>query len=465
MFWDTFNCIGPQNEDCLYLNIFGPELDPMKKYPVMFYIHGGGFMMDSSLRYTPRNVCRNLCSKGIIVVTIHYRLGYLGYFCTGDEASPGNYGLYDQIEALKWVKKNIEQFGGDPDNITVAGQSAGAVSADLLSLSPLSRDLFKNKMVLGANSFCHWAVTTPEACRAYCRKKAVRLGWTAPHQFADLYEESRSIMDFMRKVPASKLGSHMIGKKLIFRDCVLPLAPVIGDEALPRPLEELRKEAPEKPSIVGVGEQESLLFIAIGLMKCNRKELEQHISTLCRKTGRNMEEVLRQMNRLYGDSPQLRGSKRHLKEMIVTMLSDIISNHAAYLYMRHHSEGKAPSYVYSFDHSSKNTWGWLSAVVPFTAGTHTSEITYLFDCNYFSSPFPMNDTDKKVQKIMSTYITLFIKNGTPNSNQLPEWRPVDPDRNLFDLQVMSITDMPQMKSKVRIVFISIWSLIQIIFKQ
>lgn len=79
----------------------------------------------------------------VIVVTLQYRLGYLGFFCTGDEHSIGNYGIWDQIMALKWINNNISKFGGNPNNITVFGQSAGAVSTDILSLSPISQSNFK----------------------------------------------------------------------------------------------------------------------------------------------------------------------------------------------------------------------------------------------------------------------------------------------------------------------------------
>ena len=82
---------------------------------------------------------RGLCTKDVIVVTINYRLGFFGFLCTGDENAKGNYGMWDQVLALKWVKENIETFGGDPNNITVFGHSAGGVSTDLLALSPHSR--------------------------------------------------------------------------------------------------------------------------------------------------------------------------------------------------------------------------------------------------------------------------------------------------------------------------------------
>ncbi|VDK87445.1 unnamed protein product, partial [Onchocerca ochengi] len=142
-FWDRINLGVGKNEDCLYLNIITPGWKPRSEFkngfPVMFYIHGGGYMIDSAVAYHYSKIARLLVSKDIIVVTIQYRLGFLGFFTTGDEICPGNFGIWDQIMALKWVKENIEYFGGDPDRITVIGQSAGAASADLLALSPHSR--------------------------------------------------------------------------------------------------------------------------------------------------------------------------------------------------------------------------------------------------------------------------------------------------------------------------------------
>uniref|UniRef100_A0AC34FSA9 Carboxylic ester hydrolase n=1 Tax=Panagrolaimus sp. ES5 TaxID=591445 RepID=A0AC34FSA9_9BILA len=125
--WDFLELKVGKSEDCLYLNIMTPEICDSKKYAVMVYIHGGGYVMDSAVKYHYTKICR---------------LGFLGFFTTDDEISVGNYGIWDQYMALKFVKDNIANFGGDPNNITVLGQSAGAVSVDLLSLSPFSRGSF-----------------------------------------------------------------------------------------------------------------------------------------------------------------------------------------------------------------------------------------------------------------------------------------------------------------------------------
>ena len=107
----------------------------------MVFIHGGGFLIHSAANYGDWNICRNLCLHDVIVCVIQYRLGMLGFLSTGDGECPGNYGLWDQLEALKWIHENIGAFGGDNGNVTAFGQSAGAACVDVLSLSPLSRGL------------------------------------------------------------------------------------------------------------------------------------------------------------------------------------------------------------------------------------------------------------------------------------------------------------------------------------
>lgn len=107
------------SEDCLFLDVYSPDVS--LKLPVLFYIHGGSFIAGSSLLF-PGDM---LALQGVVVVVIQYRLGPLGFMTTGDAASPGNYGMLDQVEALTWVRENIEEFGGDPEKVTIFGQDAG----------------------------------------------------------------------------------------------------------------------------------------------------------------------------------------------------------------------------------------------------------------------------------------------------------------------------------------------------
>ena len=135
------------SEDCLFLDVYSPDVS--LKLPVLFYIHGGSFIAGSSLLF-PGDM---LALQGVVVVVIQYRLGPLGFMTTGDAASPGNYGMLDQVEALTWVRENIEEFGGDPEKVTIFGQDAGAISVSLHLSSPWSRGLFHQAIAESGMSF------------------------------------------------------------------------------------------------------------------------------------------------------------------------------------------------------------------------------------------------------------------------------------------------------------------------
>ncbi|CAL1541831.1 unnamed protein product [Lymnaea stagnalis] len=129
------------SEDCLFLNVFtrGDGNSTVNRKKVMVWVHGGAFILGSSLLYDAGSI---VTDHDVIVVTLNYRLGVLGFFSTGNEASLGNYGLWDQVAALEWVKDNIAGFGGDPDDVTAMGQSAGGASVSLLALSPVAKGVF-----------------------------------------------------------------------------------------------------------------------------------------------------------------------------------------------------------------------------------------------------------------------------------------------------------------------------------
>ena len=185
------------NEDCLFLNVWAPEnAVESDRLPVIVYIHGGGYTggcghekhFDGPLWPT----------KGVIAVTINYRLGPMGFLCLPelhDEAGRcGNYGLYDQLAAIQWVKNNISAFGGDPDRITVMGQSAGAMSVQQLCQSPITRGLFSGAVMSSGCGMSNMLLTTPEKVYHFWKEVMKRAG-------------CKTLADF-RALPPKELFAH-----------------------------------------------------------------------------------------------------------------------------------------------------------------------------------------------------------------------------------------------------------------
>ena len=173
----------PESEDCLQLNIWTPAQSADEKLPVMFFIHGGGFNQSYSFmrQYEGNNINR----RGVILVTTNHRSGAMGYMTHPklDKRDPrgvsGNYGLLDQIAALKWVNENIAAFGGDPDNITIFGQSSGGMSTKFHLCTPLSKGLFRRAIIHSGGGLNGGDPTRPRAELQELTQKALdHLGWT-----------------------------------------------------------------------------------------------------------------------------------------------------------------------------------------------------------------------------------------------------------------------------------------------
>ena len=144
------------DEDCLYLNVYTPTVDSgqAQKFPVMFYIHGGQFEHGSGNEFPGQQLAAN---GQVVVVTINYRLGALGFLSTGDHHAPGNYGLLDQAMALKWTYDNIIAFQGDRERITVFGPGAGAASGGLLAIMPRAKSMVRRVIAISGSPLADWA--------------------------------------------------------------------------------------------------------------------------------------------------------------------------------------------------------------------------------------------------------------------------------------------------------------------
>lgn len=181
------------NEDCLYLNVYTPELQPPKPLPVMVYIHGGVFKSGSGNDdfYGPDF----LVKQGVILVTVNYRLEVLGFLCLDTEDVPGNAGMKDQVAALRWVKSNIDRFGGDPNNVTLFGQSAGGAATAYHVLSPMSKGLFKRAIAMSGVPNCDWCENFEPKERAFKLGKQLGLDTDNPDK----------LLEFFQSLPVEKL--------------------------------------------------------------------------------------------------------------------------------------------------------------------------------------------------------------------------------------------------------------------
>ncbi|XP_050504210.1 esterase FE4-like isoform X2 [Diabrotica virgifera virgifera] len=176
------------NEDCLYLNIFTPQTKTNKLLPVIFWIYGGAFYEGSATYYGPSNLLDN----GLVVVTFNYRLGMFGFLSTEDTVLPGNYGLKDQNAALRWTYQNIFKFGGDPNRITIAGQSAGACSVWYHMLSPKSKGLFSRAISMSGDPRSVWGYQQNPKSVAMSVAANLGIDVTNSRQFAEYLRKADS---------------------------------------------------------------------------------------------------------------------------------------------------------------------------------------------------------------------------------------------------------------------------------
>ncbi|XP_063801690.1 carboxylesterase 5A-like isoform X2 [Pseudophryne corroboree] len=230
--------IPPVSEDCLYLNVFTlADREENLKLPVMVFIHPGGLITGSSIQFEASALS---AYESVVVVTIQYRLGLLGFFSTGDEAARGNYGLLDQVAALQWVQENIKDFGGDPQSVTIFGQSAGGVSVSALVLSPLASGLFHRAIAESGVALLP-GLYTNKPVDVSIQNTVVNISGCHPD----------AVVECLKKKTAKEILAISSAMHVIFPICV-------DGVVLPKPVEEILAGhgVSPVPFIIGVNEQE-----------------------------------------------------------------------------------------------------------------------------------------------------------------------------------------------------------------
>ncbi len=367
--------VGPQSEDCLYLNIWQPVKRAQGKLPVMVFIHGGSFRAGSG--GVPLYDGSALAKRGAVIVTINYRLGRLGFFAhpaltkEGAGGLLGNYGLMDQMEALRWVQRNIAQFGGDPKNVTIFGESAGAVSVQALMASPEARGLFAKAISQSGGGF-----SLAPAMKA---AEAGGQQWATQQGLAD------ATPDQLRAIPVDKVATaaNLLGPMI--DGTVLKDSPTKAF---------MTKEQADVPLMIGGNSWEASLA---GLDASARPVLGAAYAGL--------------LEDYRASGPSRAGAEADLAVQAVAIQP------SRYLAERQAAKGqRAYAYYFTQQPASERTTK--------PGAEHGGELSYLFGARLNAETW--DAADEKTSRMMGDYWVRFARTGDPNGGGAPVWAPVTP---------------------------------------
>lgn len=409
---------GRASEDCLFLNIWCSVSGSAKK-PVLFWVHGGGFTMGSGSDglYDGSSLARN---GDIIVVTFNYRLGPLGFLDLSILNKDSikfdvNLGLRDQVAALKWVKENIGAFGGDPDNITIAGESAGGTSILALMATPYAKALFKKAIVQSAAAK---GATDTKNLSSITKDYLNILGVSADN-ISKLY--SLPVDSFFAAGKELATKNHWT-----LRDFKI-FCPVTGDDFLPLTINEAIKNGAAKdiPVIIGTNKNECNLF---ALLRGNKPTPEKTAKYLALNGFKDITPI----TSLYAGYP----SRNTMLDILTDGQFRIPSVHIAEL-----QSAVAPTYMYRFDWASSTlrTFGLYAChgiELPFVFGSFHSKLGGLVKLG--SNHHKVKILQKNIQ---ASWIN-FIKTGNPSTTvyQWPKYDTIKRNTLIFDNKVQIVSD-------------------------
>jgi para-nitrobenzyl esterase len=406
------------SEDCLYLNVWTPAHRSAEKLPVMVWVHGGGYVFgaDSQPLYEGTNLSRH----GVVVVGMNYRLGALGFLAhpalsaESEKGVSGNYGLLDQIEALRWVQKNIAAFGGDPERVTVFGESAGGNSVYSLLLSPLAKGLFQ-RAIPESGGTLNFAQLKKSA---YGRQPAEEQGieFAKKCGVKDGSGQAAALRALSVDVLLNSAPGLDSARTINFRAAGMRLAPIVDGYVLPDdPMTLLQQGTVNAvPLIVGANGDEGSMFTMISKMPADAQAFD---AILDRDFGSKFAATFKE---LYPPSQP--------KKSVTELLGDFSFVDSPRFVARTWEHAHAPAYVYNFSHVASGALGKM------LGAHHGSELAFVFDNLQLGKEH--SPADIKVRDAMIGYWVQFAATGNPNKTGLPEW----PAYNAADDRCLLVTD-------------------------
>lgn len=396
--------VGEQSEDCLYLNVWTPNTQPSKPMPVMVWIHGGAFKIGAS--HITMFSGLPLAQKGAVVVNFNYRLGNLGFFAhpaleAKHPNGPVNFGLLDQIAALEWVQRNIAAFGGDPDNVTLFGQSAGGVSVLALFASPLAQGLFHKGIA-----------QSPYAIPEATRERALAVGTRVA---TELFKVSPHITaEELRKVPVAHFSAANLpdpgpdGKPVPVPG--LAPMPAVDGVVLTQSIRDAFQAGDQKalPLIIGSTSNEASVLAAFGM------DAGKVMTKMIEEGGEELADGLDSLKSLYKSDPEVqpgdlddvdRFGSLVLRDLLFTMQARWISDYQSKkssswrYYFNYVTEADRPNHPHGVAHGNE---------VIHTLGTGKI---------FVGSKDTFTANDQAVSDKVTAYWFSFASNGIPTGSK------------------------------------------------
>jgi para-nitrobenzyl esterase len=383
---------GGMSEDCLYLNIWTPGKSAKERVPVLVWIYGGGF--NGGATSIPVYSGEKLANRGVVLVSIAYRVGILGFFAHPELSaeSPhrvsGNYGLLDMIAGLQWIQRNIAAFGGDPKRVTIFGESAGGIAVSMLCASPLAKGLFQGAISQSGGSFGPWsyAPVPGENMRLLADSESSGVAFAKTAGAASLKE--------LRALPAEKLldaGKRRRGMAW----------PIVDGWVIPDDQYKLYEAGRfnDTAILVGYNSDEGASF-------SRERTPEDYIAGVRKRYGPFAERLLQAYPTAADSVPK---TARDLAR-------DAAFGWHTWVWARLQSKhGKGKAYYYYFDQH------------PGQGAPHGAEIPYVFE-HLDDTRRPVTPEDQRISGAIAAYWTNFAKRGNPNGEGVAEW-PAFSDKN------------------------------------
>ncbi|XP_040185272.1 pyrethroid hydrolase Ces2e-like isoform X2 [Rana temporaria] len=413
------------SEDCLYLNVFTPsDRGDNAKLPVMMFIHGGGLVMGTAATHDGSAIS---AYENVVQVSIQYRLGILGFLSGTDDTdaqtASGNYGLLDQVAALRWVQQNIKNFGGDPESVTIFGESAGGISVSALVLSPLAQGLFHRAIAQSGVAIMRGFIASSPKEFMFYRNMVANMSGCEPS----------SLMSCLRMKSEQEISSIMSNKNF------LPLPVCVDGVFLPKPPEEIlaAKENNKVPLIIGVTEQEFgwLALKSLGATYVDGLPKESIQTEMGRSPilGEISGLDYTLLDEYFGNTEDPLENRDHFLDL----QGDVMFVMPALKIAKLHRDSGSPVFFYEFRHRPSlfqiSRPKWVKA-------DHGDEVLLVFGVPFVthsalnkSHTYP--EEEKKLSKTMMKYWANFARTGDPNGSDMTQWPQYDEDENYLQIDI------------------------------